>query len=246
MMPLIFETIENGHRHFRRLPISIRLRPNDAGEGGAVARPVSVAVLDLQAYLNRLASAEPTPGGGSAATIVGAFGAALVAMVARITLGSAKHAGVHADAMLLVGDADVLRAQFVAARPADEAAYAAVPQAQALPRATEAERAARSERLQTALAGAAEAPLHAAALAGELLVLCERAAGLRNMHLMSDVECALYFGNAALAASAANVRINHRFLKDAQLVGNQTQRLRAITDAAHSHELAARALVVAG
>ncbi|MGD0476464.1 MAG: cyclodeaminase/cyclohydrolase family protein, partial [Candidatus Velthaea sp.] len=51
-------------------------------------------MLDLQAYLNRLASAQPTPGGGSAATIVGALGAALVAMVARITLGNPKHADV--------------------------------------------------------------------------------------------------------------------------------------------------------
>ena len=148
-------------------------------------------MLDLQAYLNRLASAQPTPGGGSAATIVGALGAALVAMVARITLGNPKHADVHAEALLLVGAADSLRARFGGARSADEAAYAAVPEAQALPRASAAETALRTERLQTALAGAADAPLHAAELAATLLALCERAAALRNLHLMSDVECAL-------------------------------------------------------
>lgn len=197
-------------------------------------------MLDLQAYLNRLASAEPTPGGGSAATIVGALGAALVAMVARITLGSSKHSAVHADAVLLVGAADMLRAQFVAARPADEAAYAAVPQAQALPRVTEPERAIRSARLQTALAGAAAAPLQAAELAAELIALCVRAAELNNLHVMSDVECALDFGHAALAASAANVRINHRFLKDPQFVSEQSRRLDAITAAARRCEQEAR------
>jgi formiminotetrahydrofolate cyclodeaminase len=166
-------------------------------------------------------------------------------MVARITLGSKKHADVHADALLLVGEADSLRARFAAARTADEAAYGAVPQAQALPRATAQERAERDERLQAALAGAGEAPLQAAALAGELLALCERAAALHTTHLMSDVECALAFGRAALEASAANVRINHRYLKDAQLAGEQSARLRAILDAAGAHAEAARNLIKA-
>jgi formiminotetrahydrofolate cyclodeaminase len=214
-----------------------------AAEGGSTAHRVSVAVLDLHAYLNRLASALPTPGGGSAATIVGALGAALVAMVARITLGSAKHADVHADALLLVGEADALRAQFASARTADEEAYGDVPQAQALPRTTDEERSARNERLQAALAVAAEAPLRAAALASELLGLCERAAALRNAHLVSDVECALLFGHAALEASAANVRINHRYLTDEKLVDEQSTRLAATLRTAHRHEAAAGALI---
>jgi formiminotetrahydrofolate cyclodeaminase len=202
-------------------------------------------VLDLQAYLNRLASAQPTPGGGSAATIVGALGAALVAMVARITLGNPKHADVHAEALLLVGAADSLRARFGGARSADEAAYAAVPEAQALPRATAAETALRTERLQTALAGAADAPLHAAELAATLLALCERAAALRNLHLMSDVESALAFAHAALEASAANVRVNHRYMKDARLVNEQIRRLEALVDAGQRSETATRALITA-
>jgi formiminotetrahydrofolate cyclodeaminase len=202
-----------------------------------------VAVLDLQAYLNRLASAQPTPGGGSAATIVGALGAALVAMVARITLNSPKFAGLAADAVLLTGDADGLRARFMAARVADEAAYGAVVEAQALPRTTDAQRSTRTEGLQSALGGAAAAPLHVVALACELLALCERAAALRNVHLMSDVECALYFGEAALAASAANVRINHRFLKDPQLVADQARQLSVFREEARAREAAARAFM---
>jgi formiminotetrahydrofolate cyclodeaminase len=214
-----------------------------AVKGGSTAHRVSVAVWDLQAYLNRLASALPTPGGGSAATIVGALGAALIAMAARITLGSPKHAEVHADALLLVGEADALRAQFAAARTADEEAYGEVPQAQALPRTTAEERSARSERLQAALARAAAAPLHAAALAGELLGLCERAAALRNTHLVSDVECALLFGHAALEASAANVRINHRNLTDERLVDEQSMHLAATLRTAHRSEAGARAII---
>jgi formiminotetrahydrofolate cyclodeaminase len=203
-------------------------------------------VLDLQAYLNRLASAQPIPGGGSAATIVGAFGAALIAMVARLTFGNPKYESVHADAVLLVGEADALRARFVAARAADEEAFAAVPRAQALPRATREEAAERSKRLQSALAGAAEAPLAAAALAGSLLVLCARTASLRNAQLVSDVECALAFGHAALEACAANVRINHRYLKDTELSARQAHTLARILAGAEQSETAARALLVGG
>ena len=49
---------------------------------------------------------------------------------------------------------------------------------------------------------------------------------------MSDVECALHFFRAALAASVANVRINHHFIKDAEIVRAQDERLVAIVDAA--------------
>lgn len=203
-------------------------------------------MLDLKAYLNRLASAEPTPGGGSAATIVGALGAALIGMVARITLGSQKHLGVHAEALLLVESADTLRSQFVAARPHDEAAYAAVVAAQTLPRDSDAARTARSAQLMAALHAATEAPLRVAALCAELLDAGERTAALGNAHLASDVEGAVAFGRAALEASAANVRINHHFMHDAQQIAAQAQRLDAIVHAARASERRAQAILAAG
>ncbi len=203
---------------------------------------VARTVLDFKAYLNRLASAEPTPGGGSAAALVGALGAALVAMVARITLGSPKHAAVHADALLLVESADALRSAFIAARSDDETAYAGVVAAQALPRDTAAHKAERRATLQHALAGAAEAPLQVATLAAALVADAERAATLGNDQLMSDVECALAFGRAALDAAAANVRINHRYMDDASIVAAQAERLDASLNAART--AASRAVAI--
>ncbi len=200
-------------------------------------------MLDLKAYLNGLASAEPTPGGGSAAALVGALGAALVAMVARITLGSDRHRAVHAQAVLLVGAADGLRSQFVQARIRDEAAYRAVVTAQGLARTTEADKALRGEQLQQALIGAAEAPLQVAQSAVELFDMCERAAGLHNAQLMSDVACAIAFARAAFDASAANVRINHRFIKAPHIIALQSERLATALHAAESGERRARTIV---
>lgn len=188
----------------------------------------------FDAYLDRLASAEPTPGGGSAATLVGAMGAALCAMVARITADSPRHAASRDEALAIADAADGLRARFAAARPADEAAYGAVVTASALPKATPDEKTARTTALQAALAGAAEAPLAAAGLCAEGIALAGRADALGNAHLVSDVECGLHFFRAALAASVANVRINHRFIKDAEVVRGQDHRLVAIVDAAHA------------
>ena len=186
----------------------------------------------IDAYLDRLASADPTPGGGSAATLVGALGAALCAMVARITAGNDRYGSVRAQALAIVAAADVLRERFAAARPLDEAAYARVVAASALPKATDDEKRARTAALQAALIGAAEAPLAAAGLSAEGIALAERANALGNTHLVSDVECALHFFRAALAGSVANVRINHHFIKDAATVQAQEERLVAIVDAA--------------
>ena len=193
-------------------------------------------MLDFDAYLDRLASSDPTPGGGSAAALTGAMGAALLAMVARITLGSPKHSSVHALAQRIIQEADVLRSDFVAARPLDEAAYGAVIAVQALPRTTEAEKRVRMERMQAALEGAAEAPLGVAGLASATIRLAELAAALGNDHLMSDVECALRLARAALDASAANVKVNHRFLKNAEVTTAQASRLAALLDTATAAE----------
>lgn len=184
----------------------------------------------IEAYLEALASAAPAPGGGSAATIVGAMAASLVAMVARITSNSPKYADRAERARKLVDDADVLRQKFIDARADDERAYGEVVAAMALPRATDAERAGRTLQLQAALGEAARAPLDAAFLARDAFALAVRARDLENANLESDVACAAIFANAALVASQQNVKINHAFMKDAELVREQSLALGAIRE----------------
>lgn len=170
-------------------------------------------------YLDRLASGEAVPGGGSAAALTGALAAALVAMVGRIA--SASIGG-------LVESADALRASFEAARRRDERAYATVIAAQALPKATEGERAARRDVLEGALREAADAPLDAAGLALGILRLADRLIESPRGALASDVGCACELAYAALAACAYNVRINHRYMHDAATIAEQAARLDAI------------------
>jgi formiminotetrahydrofolate cyclodeaminase len=181
--------------------------------------------VTLHDYLEELASAAPTPGGGGAAAAVAALGAALVAMVARITRANAAHAAHHALADAVVLEADAAREAALMARERDEAAYADVARTMALPKTSVAEKAVRTARLQTALEAAAAAPLVTAGLATRVAVLSERALGLENPHLVSDLGCAAEFAAAALAAAAWNVRVNHKFMKDPSAIDRQASEL---------------------
>ncbi len=181
--------------------------------------------MDLDAYLDALASASPAPGGGSAAALVGAMGAALCAMVARITAESPRHAAVAAAAEALARDADALRSRLAELRPRDEAAYAAVVAAQRLPRSTEDEKAARTSAVQAALAGAAAVPLETAEASVAIFALADRAGGLGNAHLASDIACARHFARAAFEAAVDNVRVNHAYLRDEALIAAHERRI---------------------
>jgi len=46
-----------------------------------------ITQISVEKFLDDLASGAPTPGGGSAAAIIGAMGAALVSMVCNVTIG---------------------------------------------------------------------------------------------------------------------------------------------------------------
>ncbi|MBV8150267.1 MAG: cyclodeaminase/cyclohydrolase family protein [Candidatus Eremiobacteraeota bacterium] len=178
-------------------------------------------MLAFNEYMERLASSAPTPGGGSAAGLVAALGAALCAMVARIVAGGKVDAERAGTCRSIAGEADRLRNELLAKSGADEIAYGEVVAAMALPKATPEEKAIRDELLQQALTVAARIPLEIAQRAVAVVALADATLALENRNLISDVLCAGEFGGAALAASAANVRINHRYLRDATMVATQ-------------------------
>jgi len=68
-----------------------------------------IAEQSLRRFLDELASSAPTPGGGSAAAVMGAMGAALVSMVCNLTIGKKNYDGVEADMCQALGEAEALR-----------------------------------------------------------------------------------------------------------------------------------------
>jgi formiminotetrahydrofolate cyclodeaminase len=182
-------------------------------------------VETLDAYLQNLGSAEPVPGGGSASAIVASMGAALVGMVARICERNPKYAAAVELSRQAVAESDGLRRRLEVARASDERAFAQVVAAQALPKATPEQKAARQGALEAALRKAAQEPLDTAALALDVVRLADRILQIPNKNLASDVGCAAEFGAAALAGCAYNVRVNHRFMRDEATIAGQAAKL---------------------
>ena len=167
-------------------------------------------MISLNEYLTKLASEAPVPGGGSAALVVGATGCSLIGMVARICAGSKKYESVHDLATWLISASDDLRVKMLQLRERDEEAY-------------EAAVAARGDKeaMQRALFDAAAVPLEGVQSALAALQLCVNALELNNANLISDTGCAAEFAYASLIGCAYNVRINHKFMKDEELVAKQ-------------------------
>ncbi|HEX6475148.1 MAG TPA: cyclodeaminase/cyclohydrolase family protein [Candidatus Limnocylindria bacterium] len=160
----------------------------------------------------RLASREPIPGGGSAAALAGAMGAALVAMVAELTIGRPDAAPHEQDLRELRDDAlahlDLLRRL----AEQDAAAYEAVVTARRLPRETDEERATRTAELATAMVAAAEVPLRTAEVAAEVLDLAHRIAPIGNPNAVSDAGVGAQLASASVRGAILNVRINLPYL----------------------------------
>ncbi len=164
----------------------------------------------LDEYLNALAGREATPGGGSAAALMGALGAALTSMVCRLTLGKKKYAHVEADMAALLEQAEAARAGLAAAMEEDAAAFAQVMAAYGLPK----ESAARGPAIQAALRVAAAAPMACARLCAEVIALSAVAAEKGNASVVSDAGVAALAGAAALRSSALNVLVNAASMED--------------------------------
>jgi formiminotetrahydrofolate cyclodeaminase len=185
----------------------------------------TLAALSVDEFLRRLASGDPTPGGGSASALAGALGAALVSMVCNLTLGREKYAAHEADARQLQARADSLRESLQQGIDLDAAAYDGVMDSYRLPRATDDEKTARSEAIQQATHAAALVPLALAEASASVIDLAGQALGKTNANAASDLAVAALLGVAALDGAAANVEINLASLKDEAARSSIAERL---------------------
>ena len=185
-----------------------------------------LAAMSVSDYARKLASADPTPGGGSAAAAVGAYAAGLVSMVAALTANSPKFADVAARARELGAAASSIVKGCIECVDDDVAAFDQVSAAYRLPKSTDAEKSARSSAIQRALAGAAEPPLRVVELAHRACALAAELVDFGNPNAVSDIGCAAAFAQAAAKGAALNVEINVKSLKDRDAVAKLTARLR--------------------
>lgn len=178
---------------------------------GADAPPPALDELTLGELLERLASRDPVPGGGSAAALAGSFAAALLSMVAELSTAAAgdEDAAIIREVATAAASA---RHELTTLATLDAAAYDAVVRARRLPRGTDEERATRRATIAAATRTATELPLRTARAALTLLELAERLAPVGNPHAISDVGVAAHLAAAAVRGGVLNVRINLPYL----------------------------------
>jgi len=169
---------------------------------------VSLLALSAAQLLDRFASSDPTPGGGSAAALAGATGAALVVMVCRTPKTRTGDPGerVRLDEVLArATDAGDRLRRLV---DEDSVAYDAVVAAYRRPKATDEEKAARKRAVDAAMAAATEVPLRTAEACLVALGAAATAAADGNPNALSDARTAAALAWAGLTGAAENVRIN--------------------------------------
>lgn len=166
-------------------------------------------------YLDQLADRVPAPGGGAAAALHAAVGAALLGMVARYSTGG-QYAADQETISRIITESDELRSIALRLAEADAEAFSAVTDAYRMPRSTEAESADRSAALAKALVGAAWPPTQVIRIAGMVVDLAEALAAIGNRNVASDVAAAAEAARAAAATARVNVEINLASITDAQ------------------------------
>jgi len=171
----------------------------------------------LQGFLDRLASSDPTPGGGAVAAVTGAAGAALIAMVTRLTIGKEEFAAVEPRMMETLETALGAQADLLTLADTDAEAFEGVMAAFKLPKEDDEQKAVRTEAIQEALTEAAQVPLEIAKRSVALLELVPETIAIGNPHAASDGGSAAQALAAAAHGALYNVAINVASLKDSRL-----------------------------
>jgi methenyltetrahydrofolate cyclohydrolase len=169
---------------------------------------VSFANMTVGQFMERLASADPVPGGGAASAVAAALGASLVSMVAGLSTGRSKYAAYEATLTRADTEGRRLKAQFLQLADRDAEAYAGYAAALKLPKETEQQIETRREAIRAAARAASDAPWDCVNACVDLAVAAESLAGRSNVNASSDVLVAALLAEAAARGAAENVRIN--------------------------------------
>lgn len=182
----------------------------------------------IEPFLDALASSAATPGGGSAAAILGGMGAALVSMVCNLTIGKKKYADVEGDMKDLLAKAEDLRHRLTGMIQEDVKAFDTVMGAYGMPKETDADKAARDAAIQDALKQATEVPIRCCRLAREVIDLALTASEKGNLNVISDAGVGVLSAYAALRSAALNVYINAKMISDKSFVDDKLGELEGL------------------
>ena len=184
--------------------------------------------MTVAAFTDLMGSDAPAPGGGSAAALEGAQGAALCAMVCALTIGKKKYADYQELAIQTQKKMDGLKEQFVAMIDKDTEAFNAVSAVFDMPKDTDEEKAARKAAMQAALKGCTKTPYETMELCLASLETVKTVIGKTNASAASDLGVSALSLKAAVQGAWLNVLINIGGIQDEAFVAEYRQKGEAI------------------
>ncbi|MGD0621757.1 MAG: cyclodeaminase/cyclohydrolase family protein [Thermacetogeniaceae bacterium] len=171
--------------------------------------------MTVKEFIEELASNSPAPGGGSVAALSGSLAAALVSMVAQLTINMAGVPEQERERMRqALGQASGLMQSLGEHVDEDTAAFNRVMEAYRMPKDAPDGWEQRSRSIQQALQGAAEHPLQVAEECLRLLYCCREAVRYGNPNALSDAGVAALMAHSGVMGALFNVVINLGSIKD--------------------------------
>jgi formiminotetrahydrofolate cyclodeaminase len=181
----------------------------------------------LAEFVDAIAAGDPTPGGGSAAAVVGATGASLVEMVCNLTVGREAYADVEAELEDVRASMQETRGRLFELADEDSAAFETL---MAAYRTSEAE--GRAEAIQDATKHATEVPLETAEACLAVIEHAVPVARKGNENAVTDGGTGALLAHAALQAALYNVEINLGTIDDEEFVDETAARADEIEERA--------------
>lgn len=189
---------------------------------------MQLSELTVRGFADLLGSDAPAPGGGSAAALAGALGAALTAMVGSLTVGKKKYAEFDGLARETLEKARDLEHRFLDVMQRDTEAFNAVSAVFAMPKGTDEEKATRSQAMQDCT----RTPFEMMELSLEALRLTEGLVDRSNANAASDLGCAALHLGCAIQGAWLNVLINLGSIRDVAFAAQYRTRGQILLDEA--------------
>lgn len=192
--------------------------------------------MKISDLLEKTASDDPVPGGGSMAALSAATAASLTEMVANLTIGKKGYEAVEEEMKFIAEKMRPLREKLLDDLDHDAEAYNKVFSAFKLPKNSEEEKEKRQKAIQEGLKHAAQVPMAVAEDACRILELTRTVIEKGNKNAVTDGAVAAMMARTAVLSALFNVKINLGSIKDKAFVDDLSEKVVALEEKAIKEE----------
>lgn len=165
-------------------------------------------------FVDKLGSKEPTPGGGAAAGVAASMGVGAIVMAMEFSNGKPLEEDEKDLLTNRINELNEIKEIFKDIIDRDATDFEPLSNAYGMPRATDEEKAARTEAIQEGLITASQPPLDLLNNAKKVFDIAEEVLPLIKKGIISDVGVGVQLLRSAILSSSLNVYINASSLKD--------------------------------